>query len=191
MVLLQQIKYRHGTLVFDVGIASDYGMLVERDASDPPMTRRIARRLGHGRGLCLGCQPDRQRQRMSLQPFRFSETDRRWTERGEASLIATEQRGTLDEIQHAKTGGKARASARRQDMVGSTEIVPDGLGGVAAEEYGAGVLNLLGQRIGFVEREFEMLRSDPVDEHRRLVPVGDEEDRTVGFPARASDACAR
>src|SRR5439155_17846390 len=55
MILLQQIKYRHGTLVFDAGIASDHGMLVEGDACDP-MTNGIAWRLGHGRGLFLGCQ---------------------------------------------------------------------------------------------------------------------------------------
>ena len=109
-------------------IAANHGMLVERDAGDPHDQLGSPGELGHGRDSRLGCQPDRQRQRMGLQPFRFGETDRRWAERGEACRIATEQRGTLDEIKHAEARGKARAARCRQNMVGAAEIVSDGLG---------------------------------------------------------------
>src|SRR5207244_7233728 len=53
MILLQQIKYRHGTLVFDAGIESDNGMLVEGDACDH-MTNGIAWSLYLGQVLFVG-----------------------------------------------------------------------------------------------------------------------------------------
>jgi hypothetical protein len=48
MVLLQQVEYRNGSLVFDVGVATDHAVLVERYVGDAPLICGIIRRLGHG-----------------------------------------------------------------------------------------------------------------------------------------------
>ena len=46
-------------------------------------------------------------------------------------------------------------------MVGPGDIIANGLGGVAAEEYRAGMADPLGQRIGLVEREFGSFTPPP------------------------------
>ena len=72
-------------------------------------------------------------------------------------------------------------------MVGTGDIVADRLGGMAAEENRARVANPLGQRISFVERQFEMLGSNPVDQRRSLFPIRYENDSAVRPPARLCD----
>ena len=57
-------------------------------------------------------------------------------------------------------------------MVGPGDIVADGLGGVAAEEDSTRMANSLGQRIGLVDRQLEVLGSNPVDQYGRLFPIG-------------------
>src|SRR5207302_7795923 len=49
MVLLQQVEYRNGSLLFDVRVTADHAVLVECYASDAPLICGIAPRLGHGR----------------------------------------------------------------------------------------------------------------------------------------------
>ena len=77
MVLLQQIENRDRSFVLDVGAAAHHGVLVESDARDPPLTPGLA----HGCRSCPGREPDRQRQRVGLQPFRLGEMDRRGCQR--------------------------------------------------------------------------------------------------------------
>ena len=48
-----------------------------------------------------------------------------------------------------------------------------------------------GKSIGIIDRQFEMLGRDAVDQRRRLVPIGDEQDRAIGLPARARDVGPR
>src|SRR6516164_6053476 len=133
-------------------------------------------------GSCPGREPDRQRQRMGFQPFRVGKTDHSWRKRCQTRGLAAYERAALEEVENAEAGCETRAARRRQYMVGPGDIIANGLWGMAAEEDRAGVVNTLGQRIGLLERELEVLRSDPVDQrHRRLdLPrkggiVGDED----------------
>src|SRR5436190_24051756 len=100
---------------------------------------------------------------MGVQSLRLREPDRRGGERREACSVATDERTALQEIENAETRGKPRAPGRRQDMVGTSDIVADRLGCVTAEKDRPGMIDPLGQRVGLIEREFEMLGRDPVD----------------------------
>ena len=116
---------------------------------------------------------------MGIKPFCLSETDRRRGQRRQARSIAADERAALEEVENAEARGEARAARRRQYMVGTGDIVADRLGRMAAEEDRTRVANPLGQRIGVIERQFEMLGRDPVDQRQCLFPVGDQDDRAV------------
>src|SRR5262249_53050913 len=104
-----------------------------------------------------------------------------------ARSVAAHKRAALEEVQNPETGGETRAARRRQDMVGTGDIVADRLGGMPAEEDRTGMMNPLGQLISLVDRQFEMLRCDPVGQRRRLFPIADEDNRAVRTPARPRD----
>ena len=56
-------------------------------------------------------------------------------------------------------------------MVGPGTVVSEGLWRVTAQENRTGVANVRGQRLWILDREFEMLGSDPVREARRLFQI--------------------
>ena len=72
-------------------------------------------------------------------------------------------------------------------MVRSGDIITDGFRRVAAQKYRAGVMHPSRENLRILDRQLEMLGRDPVDQRQRLVPIGDEQDRAVGLPARACD----
>ena len=72
-------------------------------------------------------------------------------------------------------------------MVGPRDVVADRLGRVAAEKNRPGMMHPLGQCVGLVERELEMLGRDPVDQRRRLLPIGDDQDGAMRLPAGSRD----
>jgi hypothetical protein len=53
------------------------------------------------------------------------------------------------------------------------------------------MMHPLRDRVGLVDRQFEMLGRDAVDQGHRLVPIGDEDDCAIVPPARACDLGAR
>jgi len=125
-----------------------------------------------------------------VQPLRFGETDRGRGERRKARRVATDERSALQEIENPETGGKARAAGGWKNMVGPRNVVADRLGSVAAEKNRSRMMDPLGQRVGLVERELEMLGRDPVDQRRRLVPIGDNQNGAVMLTvARTSPGC--
>ena len=128
---------------------------------------------------------------MGFQPFRVGKTDHSWRKRCQTRGLAAYERAALEEVENAEAGCETRAARRRQYMVGPGDIIANGLWGMAAEEDRAGVVDPLGQRIGLLERELEVLRSDPVDQRHRLLPVGDKEDRAMRLPTRSRDLSAR
>ena len=82
----------------------------------------------------------------------------------EPSLVAAHHRCPLHEIENAEAGGKPRAAFGRQDVVGAGDVIADCLRGEAAEEYRTGVAHRVGQLVGVVDRKFEMLGRQPVDQ---------------------------
>src|SRR5882762_7137239 len=101
---------------------------------------------------------------MRIEPLCRGEADRRRGERGEARSIAADDRAALHEIEDAEAGGETRAARRRQYVVRPGDVIADRLGGVAAEENRAGVVHPGGESVGLLDRQFEMLGSDPVDQ---------------------------
>src|SRR5215469_3294178 len=132
-------------------------------------------------------QPDRHRQGVRLQPLRLGEADRRWGERGKARGIAADERGALEEVENPEARGEPCAARSRQYVVGPGNVIANCLRRVPAEKDRTGMTDPLGQRLGIVQCELEMLGSDPVDQQRRLFPIVDNNDRAVRLPARPSD----
>src|SRR5215470_3771225 len=143
--------------------------------------------ISAGSTLAVAAEPDRQRQGMRLEAFRPGETDRGRAERCKARRIAADERAALEKIENAKPGGIPRAPSRRQDMVGSGDVIADRFGRMAAEEDRSGMADPLGDRVGLVDREFEVFGGNPVDQRRRLFPIVDEENGPMRLPAGASD----
>ncbi len=141
-------------------------MLVESDPGDPRLlvghAGRVTLRVGSSRidsDSACASSPSASARRIAAGP----------APRG-SSASHRHERGALQEIEDAEAGGKARAARGRQHMVGPGDIVADRFGRIAAEKDRAGVVDPLGQRLGVVERQLEMLGRDPVDQRRRLAP---------------------
>ena len=111
---------------------------------------------------------------MRLETLGLGETDRSRPQRREARWIAADQRGALDKVEDAQTGSKACAARGRQNVIRAGYVITDGLGRVATEKDGADMMHPLGQLIGLVDRQLQVLRSNPVDQRRRLVPIGND-----------------
>ena len=128
---------------------------------------------------------------MSREPFGFAEGDRRGPQRRERPRVAPQQRGALDEVEHAETGGEARRARGRQHVIGAADIIADRLGREGAEKDGADVVDAATQRVGVAGDDFQMLGREPIDQRRRRGQAGRQNDRAEIAPARAGDRLSR
>ena len=67
-----------------------------------------------------------------------------------------EHAGALEKVVDGESRGEARRAGRRQHMVGTGDIIADGLGGVLADENRAGVPDLGQARKGVAEVKLEV-----------------------------------
>src|SRR3546814_15584375 len=80
---------------------------------------------------------------------------------------------------------KARAAPGGQDVVRPRDIIADRLGRVPAEECRTRMADLIEQGLRIVDREFEMLGPEPVDQRHRLDQRCGDCDRAFGVPPGA------
>src|SRR6516164_1608974 len=144
-----------------------------------------------GSTLAAGAEPDRQRQGMRIEAFRPGETDRGRAERRKARRIAADERAALEKIEDTQSGCVPRAPSRRQDMVGSGDVVANRFRRMAAEKDRSGMADPLGHRVRLVDRELQVFGGNPVDQRRRLFPIVDEENGAMRLPAGAGDRRSR
>ena len=72
-------------------------------------------------------------------------------------------------------------------MVGAGNVVADRFRRVASKKHRTGVMDTAGERIRVVDREFQMLGREAVDQPDRLVPVAHDDDRAIRVPALLRD----
>ena len=128
---------------------------------------------------------------MGVEPLRLGEADRGRGEAREARFVAADNRRPLHKVEDAEPRGKTRAACGRQHVVGAGDVVADRFRRMASEKDRAGVADSRGERLRFVDRQFEVLGGDAVDERGRLVPIGDANQRAVCSPAGARGVGAR
>ena len=109
---------------------------------------------------------------------------------GKAAGVAADDRGALEEVVDRQARREARRAAGGQHVVGAGHIVADGLRGVAAEEDRAGVAHPVGQPLGLVHRELDVLGRDAVDQAGRVVQRRDDH-RAVVAPGSGGVVAGR
>src|SRR5215208_8398238 len=87
-------------------------------------------------------QPDGDGAGVPLQPFGPTERDSGRTQHPESFRAAFQDRGPLDEVEHAQARRETGGTGGREDVVGTADIVSDRLGRMAAEENRPGVADL-------------------------------------------------
>src|SRR5271156_5583593 len=104
----------------------------------------------------LRFEPHRDRARMGLERFGFTERYGRGPERRERLRVAFEDRGALHEVEHAETRGEPGRARGRQDMVRAADVVADRLGGKRPKEDRASIPDLVAQCLGALGHDLEM-----------------------------------
>src|SRR5215468_5618385 len=87
---------------------------------------------------CVTAEADGKREGVRIEALGLGQAQRGGADRGEAGGITAHERGALQEVEDAETGGEARAAAGRQHVVGAGNVVADRFRRVAAEKDGAG-----------------------------------------------------
>src|SRR5262245_14172542 len=89
--------------------------------------------------------------------------------------------GALYKIRHAQRRKASRRAVPRQDVARAGKIVADNCRRISADEDCAGIVDPVGNVIGFRHEYLDMFRSDVIDEFDGLVFVTDDKSDSSGY----------
>src|SRR5215471_11912196 len=128
---------------------------------------------------------------MRLEALGAGERHGGWGEACKSTLVKTQNRGALHEVEHTQARGETSTARRRQHVVGARHIVADHFGCVGAQEDRPRVTDPLRNALRIRGGDLDMLGSDAVGQRRSVGERAKYDDRSEGLPAGAGDVAAR
>ena len=110
---------------------------------------------------------------------------------GKRGRVAFNETGALQEIEHPQARRVARRSRRRQDVIGSGDIIANRFRSPSPEKDRAGMADSPRQPFRLGHGDFKMLRRQAVDQRRCLIERLQDNDHAMLIPALPGDRLAR